>query len=605
MSANKNKRRSNERTERRTEGERDGAANGRGRAGTSTRTRTATRTPAGTGTRAAATPRTAGRAVKGKRGRHGGTARLGRAEEPKSLSPTERRTGARGADKAAGGRRDERAGGRRAERPSERRGSTSAARRERESAGAPPHTRAKQGAPRAKHGAARAKSAERPTSDLRLAPRRANLRNDSAGSARGGQPRTGSRTQPAHDRTRRAAPRFGSFEGAMNGEAGGPVTPRARKQPMFDAQRAASPKHAPRTALPERPVRELSAEPHPGHFLLTTRQGSEQDLVEELSLLGVVDPPARMIAPAIVLAPKVPKRDKRPVELTFARQGFPVLQSVKAHDLEQIAARISRSLRGQLERAQQYALHVFVPDSDLGNPLSALADELDARIAAKLAEALPAAVRVDDASLRRLGSLPLAQVCLLDPERAAAGVTYSNAAISLARGGRTRVRVTGDFPSRAARKLEEALAWLGVEPSPGDLCVDLGAAPGGWTYVLSERRARVIAVDPAQLRPEIAARKGVRHVCESAFTFTPEAEVDWLFCDMAWRPLEAAALLAKWGRKRWARMLVANIKLPMKRKAELIERVRQVLRDEGGWKHVRTKQLYHDRDEITLTAHRG
>ena len=199
----------------------------------------------------------------------------------------------------------------------------------------------------------------------------------------------------------------------------------------------------------------------------------------------------------------------------------------------------------------------------------------------------------------------LAQVCLIDPERAVAGVTYSNAALSLARGGRTRVRVTGNFPSRAARKLEEALAWLGVEPGAGELCVDLGAAPGGWTYVLAERRARVIAVDPAKLRPEILAKKGVRHVPESAFTFAPDGEVDWLFCDMAWRPLEAAALLAKWGRKRWARMLVANIKLPMTKKVEIIARVRQVLEQEGNWKNVRVKQLYHDRDEITLSAHLG
>ena len=88
--------------------------------------------------------------------------------------------------------------------------------------------------------------------------------------------------------------------------------------------------------------------------------------------------------------------------------------------------------------------------------------------------------------------------------------------------------------------------------------------------MLAERRARVIAVDPAKLRPDILAKKGVRHVQESAFTFAPDEPIDWLFCDMAWRPLEVAALLAKWGRRRWARMLVANIKLPMTKKAEIL-----------------------------------
>jgi 23S rRNA (cytidine2498-2'-O)-methyltransferase len=94
----------------------------------------------------------------------------------------------------------------------------------------------------------------------------------------------------------------------------------------------------------------------------------------------------------------------------------------------------------------------------------------------------------------------------------------------------------------------------------------------------------------------------VRHVQDSAFTFAPDEPVDWLFCDMAWRPLEVAALLAKWGRRRWTRMLVANIKLPMKRKAELLARIRHVLEHEGGYQELRMKQLYHDRDEITLTA---
>jgi 23S rRNA (cytidine2498-2'-O)-methyltransferase len=49
-------------------------------------------------------------------------------------------------------------------------------------------------------------------------------------------------------------------------------------------------------------------------------------------------------------------------------------------------------------------------------------------------------------------------------------------------------------------------------------------------------------------------------------------------------------------------MLVANLKLPMKRKAEMVERLRDIVAS-GGWQRVRTRQLYHDRDEITLVAH--
>jgi 23S rRNA (cytidine2498-2'-O)-methyltransferase len=359
----------------------------------------------------------------------------------------------------------------------------------------------------------------------------------------------------------------------------------------------------PRPAPP--PISVVSAEPHPGMWLLTSRLGAERDVVDELLLAKVVDPAARVLAPAVVLAPKLPKREGHPMELAFARQGFEILLNVRTHDLDQMVTRIARSVRGQLMKAERYALHAWVPDSDQGNALSNLAEELENRIAARLEQLLPESTRVDDSSLRRMGSLPFVQVCLLETGHAVAGVIHSNRAFSLARGGRTRVRITGEFPSRAARKIEEALAWLGDAPGAGEQCVDLGAAPGGWTYMLLKRKARVVAVDPAKLKPDILATKGVEHVQESAFTYTPDMPVDWLFCDMAWRPLEVAALLAKWGRRRWARMLVANVKLPMTRKAEIVARVRDILVQEGNWKNVHIKQLYHDREEVTITAHLG
>jgi len=184
------------------------------------------------------------------------------------------------------------------------------------------------------------------------------------------------------------------------------------------------------------------------------------------------------------------------------------------------------------------------------------------------------------------------------------GMVPSDRALSLAPGGRLRTKVPGDRPSRAARKLAEAFAWLGISPEPGELCVDLGAAPGGWTWVLLERRARVIAVDPGKLRPDLLGRRGLTYIPGNAFEFQPDEPVDWLFCDMAFRPLEVAKLLAKWGRHRYATLLVANFKLPMRRKAEIVKELVATL-EGGGFRAVRARQLYHDRDEITVTARLG
>lgn len=335
----------------------------------------------------------------------------------------------------------------------------------------------------------------------------------------------------------------------------------------------------------------------PRDWLLTTRDGAERDLVDELSLAGVKD--ARVQAPALVVAPRVPLRDGR-TELTFARQGFPILTLGSAPGAAELAQALAADLTPPLVTASSYALHVWVPDSETGNRLAGSAEDLRNRLESAWRAALPNATLLRSRDLSPDGT-PLVQVCLHGRFTAAAGVGPASRALSLAPGGRMRVRVPGDRPSRSARKLAEAFEWLGIAPEPGETCVDLGAAPGGWTWLLLERRTRVIAVDPARLRPDLLRRRELVHVQRSAFDFAPDEPVDWLFCDMAWRPLEVAQMLGRWARKRWATLLVANFKLPMKRKAEMVREVRSTL-EAGGWKGVKTRQLYHDRDEITVTA---
>jgi len=87
----------------------------------------------------------------------------------------------------------------------------------------------------------------------------------------------------------------------------------------------------------------------------------------------------------------------------------------------------------------------------------------------------------------------------------------------------------------------------------------------------------------------------------SAFDFEPDEPADFLLCDMAFRPLEVASMLARYARTRTARFLIANFKLPMKRKAEIVARIREVL-EAGGFRGLRVRQLYHDRDEVTVFA---
>ncbi|MGE5269609.1 MAG: SAM-dependent methyltransferase, partial [Thiohalocapsa sp.] len=88
-------------------------------------------------------------------------------------------------------------------------------------------------------------------------------------------------------------------------------------------------------------------------------------------------------------------------------------------------------------------------------------------------------------------------------------------------------------PSRAYLKLWEALTLIGQSPLPGEICLDLGSSPGGWSWVLAQLGAQVVSVDKAPLAPAVARLPNVVYRAESAFALDPAAigPVDWLFSD--------------------------------------------------------------------------
>lgn len=114
-------------------------------------------------------------------------------------------------------------------------------------------------------------------------------------------------------------------------------------------------------------------------------------------------------------------------------------------------------------------------------------------------------------------------------------------------------------PSRAYLKLWEALTRFGRWPTPAEVCLDLGASPGGWTWALAKLGADVTAVDRAPLAVAVAAMPNVTERQESAFSVTPEP-VDWLFSDVIAYPDRLLALVQKWIAAGAARYIVCTIK---------------------------------------------
>ena len=103
---------------------------------------------------------------------------------------------------------------------------------------------------------------------------------------------------------------------------------------------------------------------------------------------------------------------------------------------------------------------------------------------------------------------------------------------------------------------------LGVRPGPGDVCIDLGASPGGWTWVLQKLGARVLSVDKAPLDASVARLPNVEERRESAFGLDPRSlgRVDWLFSDIVCYPKRLLTLVRNWLDKGDVRRFVCTIK---------------------------------------------
>ncbi|HEV2263280.1 MAG TPA: SAM-dependent methyltransferase [Stellaceae bacterium] len=149
-------------------------------------------------------------------------------------------------------------------------------------------------------------------------------------------------------------------------------------------------------------------------------------------------------------------------------------------------------------------------------------------------------------------------------------------------------------PSRAYLKLWELFALIGERPKAGDVCVDLGASPGGWTWVLAELGARVTAVDKAALAPSVTRLPNVTVMQQSAFALEPRAvgPIDWLFSDVICYPARLLALVEMWMKAGTVRRFVCTVKFQGATDFEIARRFAQI-------PGARLLHLHHNKHELT------
>ncbi|GLX81165.1 23S rRNA (cytidine(2498)-2'-O)-methyltransferase RlmM [Thalassotalea eurytherma] len=184
---------------------------------------------------------------------------------------------------------------------------------------------------------------------------------------------------------------------------------------------------------------------------------------------------------------------------------------------------------------------------------------------------------------------------------------------SLHQMGIPRLKFPNQSPSRSTLKLDEAfLHFIPKEQWETRLCsglkaVDLGAAPGGWTYQLVRRGMMVSSVDNGPMAESLMDTGQVKHYMVDGFKFVPsKMNVHWLVCDMIENPKRVAKLMVKWLLHGYCQEAMFNLKLPPKGRYQEVVQDLQLMKDAFSEAEVKyelyAKHLYYDREEVTVHA---
>ncbi|MEW6992894.1 23S rRNA (cytidine(2498)-2'-O)-methyltransferase RlmM [Colwelliaceae bacterium MEBiC 14330] len=179
--------------------------------------------------------------------------------------------------------------------------------------------------------------------------------------------------------------------------------------------------------------------------------------------------------------------------------------------------------------------------------------------------------------------------------------------------GIPRLKFPSAAPSRSTLKLDEAFLYFiprnewDTRLTSGMNAVDLGSAPGGWTYQLVRRGMMVTAIDNGPMAESLMESGQVKHKMMDGFKYIPNKQnVYWLVCDMIEKPQRVASLMSQWLLNGYCKEAIFNLKLPMKGRYQQVTKDLQTIKDAFAESQVKyelyAKHLYYDREEITVHA---
>jgi len=300
------------------------------------------------------------------------------------------------------------------------------------------------------------------------------------------------------------------------------------------------------------------------------------------------------------LAKKLPLK-----ELIFTRTFFVLLTSAQLAGIEDRVSVVKEALEPHKEWfGLAGALRVETPDSNEANAI--------AKFCRKFAVPLRQGLRAADLlSKKPLAKRPFLHVFFVNKAYALLGYSYSFNQSPFEE-GILRLRMPSNGPSRSTLKLDEAFHVFIPEDEreqriqAGMRAVDLGAAPGGWTYQLVRRGMMVQAVDNGPMADSLMETGQVDHIREDGFKYRPKRRnVTWLVCDMVEKPARVGELMTAWLLEEYCKEAIFNLKLPMRQRyasvKQYLDQITEQLQEQGERSfEIQAKHLYHDREEITV-----
>lgn len=349
-----------------------------------------------------------------------------------------------------------------------------------------------------------------------------------------------------------------------------------------------------------------------GALLVLSAEDSRLDLRDELASTPCAEP--REVLPGLFETSLDPFGAEPLPHLAFARQALPRPRLLQASSIRNWASAVADAVAGVLPEHQPWRFHAFPftaraagrmgarqwhttrtraaapqkrpePRTDtapsVGQPRCDLIVAATRELLAKRRRHLLRALRPEPRPFGEHDSL--VQLLLTSPDAGYLSVAPAplphacQHLLSAFPGGIVSPPLDRQAPSRAYLKLLEAEARLGFRISARETCVDLGASPGGWTYVAATRGARVTAVDRSELRDDLMRLPLVRFQRGDAFRYEPEAPVDWLICDVIAAAERSVELLLHWLERGFCKKFVVTIKLAERDAAGALARLKRDL----------------------------